>query len=1320
MRLSMARVSGPRRADGTGAVSGEALPTLALTARRLFAAIMATTIVFAMIGIVIAKPGVARADTTFASEDVFASVGNSQVQVFDSQSGNVLDTLTDSTAGAPNFPAGSGDITSGSAFDSAGNFYVSDLLSGDVSEYSPNGTPLGQFATGLNGPEALVFDSQGNLYVGQQLTPYIAEFAPDGTQIGNYGPLPTELYGVDWLDLSSDQCTIYYTTEGSDIMRYNKCLGPNGTQEPNFNVAPFTGARAFELRILANGDVLVADSSADYLLDPSGNIIQTYSCSSLPGCQGQLFSVAVDPNGTDFWTGDSYSGDIWEVNLATGQAVDGCPGQAQSPCPTINTNSGLLYGMTVKGELRVAAAPTVVSSAPTALSTPTTSSTTIEVGQPVQVSDVLTDTTTNMPIPNEPVTFTLNGTETCTATTDATGTATCPITPGEPSGTYTLTASFAGDSTNGSSSSTSSSPPNGSSSTSGPVTITPDTSTVTYTGPTTAVNGQPITLTGTLTTNTPSNDTPLPTKDVTFTIGSQSCSDMTGPTGQASCTIPSVDQTTSNVTITTSFPGDVYDTSTSVSTPATVTEPTALTVNPCPDPMGCDYADQTTVSGTLMDTNLNVPVANEPVLFNLDGQTCTGTTNSSGVASCSITPNEQAATYTLTGTFAGDTTLALQLTGSSNSSPFVVTLEEDALTYTGGTIAQNGNPLTVSGVLSTDDPVLGTGIAGRTVTFTLGSGSAAQTCMATTSSSGAASCVINVTGQPTGPIPVTDNFASDGYYQQASASGTVNLPEGTQLTITSTTGTYGGPTTVTGTLTNTYTNQPVPNEPVTLTVNGTQSCTANTNASGVATCSVTPNEPPGSYSFTATFPGDTSSMPQLNPTSTSSTFTVNPAPTSFSYTGTSPLTNGSPATISGTLTTSEPTAGTSLGGQPVTLTIGSGSSAQSCTGTTNASGYVSCTIPTVNQTAGTVNVTSTYGGNVDYKSTSGWQYSVPVYTPTKLTVNSGTSDYNDACTEKTSFVCPSATLTNALTGAGIGGETVTLTLNGTQSCSGTTASNGRVSCSITPNEAAGSYPLTGSFGGDSSKAPQPKASSGSNTYVVTHEETAITYTGGSMVVNGVPFTLSSNLTTDGNPLGGRLVTMTLGSGSSAQSCTGTTLANGSASCIIASPKQVSGTVPITAVFAGDAWYVPASARGSGCGGGITATVASMPSTGAFVIGDKSAGAPTIGTTVDFWGSQYWHDNSFSGSVTAPATMKGWLDKAPSLTIGGTWTADTSSANPPSSVPVYMVVIVSSWEKQSGSTETGDIKHLVVVQVQPGYGAGGCHTAGFGTIIGIIG
>jgi hypothetical protein len=48
----------------------------------------------------------------------------------------------------------------------------------------------------------------------------------------------------------------------------------------------------------------------------------------------------------------------------------------------------------------------------------------------------------------------------------------------------------------------------------------------------------------------------------------------------------------------------------------------------------------------------------------------------------------------------------------------------------------------------------------------------------------------------------------------------------------------------------------------------------------------------------------------------------------------------------------------------------------------------------------------------------------------------------------------------------------------------------------------------------------------------------------------------------------------------------------------------------------------------------------------------------------------------------------------------------------------MLVVVSSTNTQSGSNEIGNIKHLVVVAVQPGY-AGNPGHEGWGKIIGTI-
>jgi hypothetical protein len=876
------------------------------------------------------------------------------------------------------------------------------------------------------------------------------------------------------------------------------------------------------------------------------------------------------------------------------------------------------------------------------------------------------------------------------------------ITPGEPSQSYTLTASFSGDS--------SQSTPVGSDSSSAAFTVNPDSTSLVYTGPTTAVNGSPATLSGTLTTDSPTPETPLGNQVVTFTLGAQSCDGTTDLSGNVSCTISPVDQPVSHGTVTASYSGSPYETPASTSTPVLVTEPTTLTVHAATG----DYADPTTVSGVLTDTLSGQPIAGEQVSLSLNSQeSCLATTDTNGTASCSITPSETAATYPLKGSFAGDTSRTLQLIPSNGSSNFVVTLEETALTYTGPAIAQNGQPLALSGVLTTDDPALGAPIGGRTVSFQLGTGLSAQTCTAVTDNTGTAACSISSVSQAPGPIPVTDTFAGDAYYQTASAASTVNLPEGTQLTINPTTGVYNGSTPVSATLTNTYTNQPVPNEPVTLTVNGTQSCTAITNAQGVATCDVSPNEPAGNYPLSGSFPGDTSSTPQLLPNSSSNTFTETQAPTSATYTGPTTLTNGQPVTLSGVVTSSEPTPGTPVGGETVTFTIGSGGTAQSCTGTSAANGDVSCTIADVNQTSGHVPVTTSVTGN-DYYQPSSTSTTDSVQSPTTLTVSATTGPYGGATTV-------TGTLTDTATGHPIAGQTVTLTLNGTQSCTATTNAQGVASCSITPNEAAGSYTLTGSYGGNPSTATGPALlpSGGSNTFVVTKAPTTVTNTSPTIVVDGMPVTLTGTVSTaGGSGPGGLPVTLTLGSGSTAQSCTGIASASGAVSCTITNPNQTAGTVPVTVTFGGNSYYQSSSTS-------ATETTASLPSTGDFIVGNLTAdgtatGSPKIGTTTDFWGSQYWKNNAFSGVINAPAAMKGYIDSAPRLTCPTpNWTSDPgNSSHPPATVPVNMVVIVGSTITQSGSTELGDVKHLVIVHTLPGYGPAPGHD-GFGQIIATI-
>lgn len=226
-------------------------------------------------------------------------------------------------------------------------------------------------------------------------------------------------------------------------------------------------------------------------------------------------------------------------------------------------------------------------------------------------------------------------------------------------------------------------------------------------------------------------------------------------------------------------------------------------------------------------------------------------------------------------------------------------------------------------------------------------------------------------------------------------------------------------------------------------------------------------------------------------------------------------------------------------------------------------------------------------------------------------------------------------------------------------------------------------------------------------------QTTISYTGPMFIAQGRPVTLSGVLKVDGttppNPFW-QTISFTLGTGSSSQSCTGTTDADGKASCTISSVTAPVGPTTVTAIFAGDSLYQPSSDSKS-------VTVFAYPATGAFVIGDMNA---AINSAVTFWGSRWRTDNSLSNGP-APASFKGFGDVAntTSLVCGGTWLSSPgNSSNPPNSIPAYMAVLVSSSISKSGNRISGNVPAIAIVQTNPGYAPNPGH-AGTGTVIGVL-
>ena len=94
------------------------------------------------------------------------------------------------------------------------------------------------------------------------------------------------------------------------------------------------------MRILSDGGVLVAATSAAHRFDAAGNVTRTYT---LPGTN-QLFALNLDIDGTSFWIADYNTGLLYKVDIESGTVL-------MSIDPTAQGSVYTLAGILVYGEV---------------------------------------------------------------------------------------------------------------------------------------------------------------------------------------------------------------------------------------------------------------------------------------------------------------------------------------------------------------------------------------------------------------------------------------------------------------------------------------------------------------------------------------------------------------------------------------------------------------------------------------------------------------------------------------------------------------------------------------------------------------------------------------------------------------------------------------------------------------------------------------------------------------------------------------------------------------------------------------------------------
>ncbi|MBI4345534.1 MAG: DUF2341 domain-containing protein, partial [Elusimicrobia bacterium] len=687
------------------------------------------------------------------------------------------------------------------------------------------------------------------------------------------------------------------------------------------------------------------------------------------------------------------------------------------------------------------------------------------------------------PIVGRTVTFTYLGASSGSLT-NGDGLATVTYNAGASSGTKSLSATFAQDSTYVASSDTAKT-----------VTVTPRPTTLVALNVASVYTNAVFTASATLTDDAAGA---IAGKTVTFVYLGVSSSSLTNAAGLATVTY-GAGASSGTVGFSASFAADATYVGSSDNT-------RTVTINPRPTALAgvsvaAVYANNVfTASATLKDLVSNLPVSGKNVTFSYGGNSFNDVTDAAGLATIDFNAGASSGTYGFSASFVADATF---VASSDTSKTVTVTPRPTNLAAVSVPGVYANNVFTASATL-TDG--LGAGaIAGRTVTFVyLGASSSSLT-----NASGLATVTYNA-GPSSGTYGFTAAFSADATYVASadnSRTATVN-PRPTSLLAVNVPPTFATAVFITtATLTDLLTGAPIASKTVTF-VYQSQSSASLTNASGQGTVSYNAGTATGTYTYAATFPADATYVASSD---TSKTVSVISRPSSLAAVSVPGVYASNIFTATATLT--DILASAAIPGRTVTFVyLGVSSSSL-----TNGSGQATVTFD-AGLSSGTKSYTASFEADATYLASSDTSKTVTVNPrPTSLGAMSVAAVFaNEVWTA-------SSTLTDLLSGQAVSGRTVSYSyLAG--NAAGTTNGSGQAFATFNAGPSSGTHAFTASFA-----ANETYVASSDTAKTVTVNQRPTTLTAGAIATvyaNSI-FTATATLTDDrlaGAPVAGQTIT----------------------------------------------------------------------------------------------------------------------------------------------------------------------------------------------------
>ncbi|MBI4730206.1 MAG: Ig-like domain repeat protein [Acidobacteria bacterium] len=448
------------------------------------------------------------------------------------------------------------------------------------------------------------------------------------------------------------------------------------------------------------------------------------------------------------------------------------------------------------------------------------------------------------------------------------------------------------------------------------------------------------------------------------------------------------------------------------------------------------WGENFTASANLKDATTARAIGSRSVSFSLQsGGSASGTTDAGGNASVTLNASPAPGTYTLTSAFGGDA----YWRASSASPAFTVLKRPTTLTYSGDSSGYWNETGTLKAVLR--DTRSGVGIAGKTVSFTLGSASVS----ATTDSSGTATTSLALTQAP-GAFTVASTFAGDANYASSSDGDPFSiLKRPTSLAYSGDASGYWNETaTLVATLTDVRAGGGFAGQTVTFTL-GTASVAATTDAGGVATATLALAQDPADYTVASAFAGDAN----YASSSDGDPFSILKRPTALAYSGDASGYWTETATLRAVLT--DVRAGGPVAGQTVAFTLGTAGG----TGVTGSDGVATAAI-VLDQDPAPYTAGSSFAGDVHYVDSAATAPFDILKRPTVLAYD------GDTFGKRGHTVTLSATLTDERAPAGISGKSIHFEL-GSFAADAVTDALGKASVTALLDQDPGSYSATAAF-----------------------------------------------------------------------------------------------------------------------------------------------------------------------------------------------------------------------------------------------------------------